>query len=69
VSVDGSHTDEGWDEVLDHLADRRRASRAMGGDELIDPREIRNVLLASPERALHRRQQAAEPVARIGIAP
>ena len=32
-------------------------------------RETRNVLLHSLERALHRRQSAAEPVARIGITP
>jgi hypothetical protein len=38
-------------------------------DELIDPRETRNVLLHSVERALSRRQAPAEPVARIGITP
>ena len=43
--------------------------KSFGIDELIDPREIRNVLLHSLERALYRRQAAAEPVARIGIAP
>ena len=41
----------------------------MGFDELIDPREIRNVLLHSLERALYRRQEGAEPVARIGTHP
>jgi acetyl-CoA carboxylase carboxyltransferase component len=46
-----------------------RSAKTFGGDELIDPREVRNVLLHSLERALHRRQQAPEPVARIGIAP
>jgi acetyl-CoA carboxylase carboxyltransferase component len=46
-----------------------RSARTLGFDELIDPREIRNVLWHSLERALHRRQQAAEPVSRIGIAP
>jgi acetyl-CoA carboxylase carboxyltransferase component len=40
-----------------------------GFDELIDPRETRNILLHSLERALSRRQSPAEPVARIGIAP
>jgi acetyl-CoA carboxylase carboxyltransferase component len=40
-----------------------------GFDELIDPRELRNVLLHSLERALHRRQAPAEPVARVGIVP
>ncbi|MFN8035494.1 MAG: carboxyl transferase domain-containing protein [Acidimicrobiia bacterium] len=46
-----------------------RTAKAFGIDELIDPREIRNVLLHSLERAVHRRQAPAEPVARIGIAP
>ncbi len=46
-----------------------RSAGALGFDELIDPREIRNVLLHSVERALHRRQAAAEPVARIAITP
>ena len=50
---------------------RRRSARpqSFGFDELIDPREIRNVLLHSLERALHRRQAPPEPVARIGITP
>jgi acetyl-CoA carboxylase carboxyltransferase component len=45
------------------------SATSFGFDELIDPREIRNVLLHSLERALHRRQAAPEPVARIGILP
>jgi len=46
-----------------------RSAQTFGFDELIDPREIRNVLLHSLERALHRRHAVAEPVARIGIVP
>lgn len=46
-----------------------RSAQTFGFDELIDPREIRNALLHSLERALHRRQAAPEPVARIGIMP
>ncbi len=46
-----------------------RSAQGFGFDELIDPREIRNVLLHSLERSLHRRQAPAEPVARIGIMP
>ena len=46
-----------------------RSAQGFGFDELIDPREIRAVLLHSLERALLRRQQPAEPVARIGITP
>jgi acetyl-CoA carboxylase carboxyltransferase component len=43
-----------------------RTAKSFGVDELIDPREIRNVLLHSLERAVYRRQAPAEPVARIG---
>jgi acetyl-CoA carboxylase carboxyltransferase component len=46
-----------------------RTAKSFGIDELIDPRETRNVLLHSLERALLRRQTPAEPVARIGITP
>jgi acetyl-CoA carboxylase carboxyltransferase component len=46
-----------------------RTARSFGIDELIDPRETRNVLLHSLERAINRRQANAEPVARIGITP
>jgi acetyl-CoA carboxylase carboxyltransferase component len=45
------------------------SASTLGFDELIDPREIRNVLLHSLERALYRRQAAPEPVARVGILP
>jgi acetyl-CoA carboxylase carboxyltransferase component len=45
------------------------SASGLGFDELIDPREIRNVLLHALERALHRRQAAPEPVARVGILP
>ncbi len=40
-----------------------RSASTFGFDELIDPREIRNVLLHSLERALYQRQAPAEPVA------
>jgi acetyl-CoA carboxylase carboxyltransferase component len=46
-----------------------RSAKAFGFDELIDPRETRNILLHSLERALYSRQVAAEPKARIGIMP
>jgi acetyl-CoA carboxylase carboxyltransferase component len=45
------------------------SAKTYGFDELIDPRETRNVLLHSLERALSRRQSPAAPVARIGITP
>jgi acetyl-CoA carboxylase carboxyltransferase component len=46
-----------------------RSAKGGGIDELIDPREIRNVLLHSVERSLSRRQAPAEPKSRIGIVP
>lgn len=46
-----------------------RSAESLGFDEMIDPSETRNVLLHALERALYRRQQAAEPVARVGILP
>jgi len=46
-----------------------RSAGSLGFDEMIDPREIRNVLLHSLERALHRRQLAPEPKARVGVLP
>jgi acetyl-CoA carboxylase carboxyltransferase component len=46
-----------------------RSAESFGFDELIDPREIRDVLLHSLERALYRRREAPEPVSRIAIVP
>ena len=41
----------------------------LGFDELIDPRDTRNVLLDALDRAKHRRQSPAAPVARVAITP
>ena len=41
----------------------------LGFDELIDPRETRDVLLGALDLALSRRQAAPEPKARFGITP
>jgi acetyl-CoA carboxylase carboxyltransferase component len=46
-----------------------RSAEHMGFDELIDPRETRDALLASLLRGLSSRQAAAEPVARTVIMP
>jgi acetyl-CoA carboxylase carboxyltransferase component len=46
-----------------------RSAEGMGFDELIDPRETRDALLASLQRALSSRQAAAEPVSRTVILP
>ncbi len=46
-----------------------RSAEHMGFDELIDPRETRDALLASLKRGLSSRQAAAEPVTRTAILP
>lgn len=46
-----------------------RSAEHMGFDELIDPRETRDALLAALKRGLSSRQVAPEPVARIAIMP
>lgn len=46
-----------------------RSAEGFGFDELIDPRETRDALLASLQRALSARQVAAEPVTRTVILP
>lgn len=46
-----------------------RSAEHMGFDELIDPRETRDALLASLKRGLSARQSPAEPVTRTVIMP
>ncbi len=46
-----------------------RSAESMGFDELIDPRETRDALMASLQRGLSSRQAAAEPVSRTVIMP
>jgi acetyl-CoA carboxylase carboxyltransferase component len=46
-----------------------RSAEHMGFDELIDPRETRDALLAALLRGLSSRQAAAQPVARTAIMP
>ena len=46
-----------------------RSAEGMGFDELIDPRETRDALLAALHRAVSSRQAAAEPVSRTVILP
>lgn len=46
-----------------------RSAEHMGFDELIDPRETRDALLAALKRGLHSRQAAAQPVTRTVILP
>ena len=65
----GSDADEAERLRQDEAEASFRSAQSFGFDELIDPRELRNELLHGLERAVHRRQVAAEPVARIGITP
>ncbi|MDT5066027.1 MAG: hypothetical protein QOK02_2182 [Mycobacterium sp.] len=46
-----------------------RSAERLGFDELIDPRETRDALLAGLQRGLYSRQIAAEPVTRTVIMP
>ena len=46
-----------------------RSAQHLGFDELIDPRETRNALLAALQRGIYSRQAAAEPVTRTVITP
>ncbi len=46
-----------------------RSAEHMGFDELIDPRDTRDALLAALQRGLSSRQAAAEPVSRTVILP
>ena len=45
------------------------SAESLGFDELLDPRETRDALLAALGRGLHARQQLPEPVRRAGITP
>ncbi|CAM4257123.1 Methylmalonyl-CoA carboxyltransferase 12S subunit [Mycobacterium basiliense] len=66
-----SHADEDLSTKLRdaELQASYRSAAHMGFDELIDPRETRDGLLASLQRGLYSRQGAAEPVTRTLIMP
>ncbi|MFW0785810.1 carboxyl transferase domain-containing protein [Gordonia sp. CPCC 206044] len=51
------------------LAASYNSAEHMGFDEMIDPRETRNVLLTALRRGLYSRQAAPEPVRRTAITP
>lgn len=46
-----------------------RSASGLGFDELVDPRDLRNVIIDGLELSARRRRGAAEPVARVGITP
>ncbi len=55
-----------------HAAENESSYRSANGlsfDDLIDPRDLRNKVLAGLAASARRRSAAAEPVARIGITP
>jgi methylmalonyl-CoA decarboxylase subunit alpha len=66
-----SHADEDLSSKLRNaeLQASYRSAEHMGFDELIDPRDTRDALLASLRRGLSSRQAAAEPVTRTVILP
>ena len=69
ISASGAGTTEA-DAIRQAEADASyRAAAGLGFDEIIDPRELRNVLLAALGRALYRRQAPPEPVLRPAITP
>lgn len=46
-----------------------RSAGRLGFDEVIDPRDLRDVLLAALKRGLSRHQAPAQPASRVGITP
>ena len=46
-----------------------RSAETLGFDELLDPGETRNALLAAIGRALSSRQEPAAPVSRTAVQP
>ena len=46
-----------------------RSASALSFDEVIDPRDLRNAILAALEVSAKRRSQPCEPKARTGITP
>jgi acetyl-CoA carboxylase carboxyltransferase component len=51
------------------LASSYRSASGLAYDDLIDPRELRNVVLAALARALARRSSQPEPIRRTGTTP
>jgi acetyl-CoA carboxylase carboxyltransferase component len=69
-----SRASNATDDLSDNLRDAEleasyRSAERLGFDELIDPRETRDALLAALQRGLFGRQVAAEPVSRTVIMP
>ena len=46
-----------------------RSAQGLGFDDLLDPRQLRNVLLDALDVAVARRAMQAEPVQRVGYLP
>lgn len=65
----GAEADEAAELREAELQASYRSAQNLGFDELIDPRETRDVLLDAVHRAVLRRQAAPEPVLRAAITP
>ena len=65
----GAKADEAAELREAELQASYRSASNLGFDELIDPRETRDILIDALDRALLRRQVAAEPVSRTAITP
>ncbi len=70
-SSKATRADEDTTELLRQaeLESSYRSASGLGFDDLLDPRDLRNVLLDALEVALARRPLQAEPVARVGYLP
>ena len=70
-SSKATHADADTTELLRQaeLESSYRSASGLGFDDLLDPRDLRNVLLDALEVALARRPQQAEPVRRVGYLP
>jgi acetyl-CoA carboxylase carboxyltransferase component len=65
----GADSDEAAELRAAELGASYRSASTLGVDELIDPRETRDALLHSLQRAVWRRQAPPEPVSRTAITP
>jgi acetyl-CoA carboxylase carboxyltransferase component len=71
ASISASRADVGEADAIRRaeLEASYRSASGLGFDEIIDPRQLRNVLLTALQPALARRQAPAEPVHHTAITP
>jgi acetyl-CoA carboxylase carboxyltransferase component len=70
-SSKATHADEDTTVLLRQaeLESSYKSARGLGYDDLIDPRDLRDVLLAGLEIVVARRDAAPSPVRRVGYLP